>query len=53
MHIAGCESRERNHPTVGLYFVTITWPQICKGSIYITVAGVLLHETVEPTHLGR
>jgi len=29
------------------------WQQICKGSLYITVAGVLLHETVERTHLGR
>ena len=33
--------------TVGFYCVTITWQQICKGSLYITVAGVLLHETVE------
>ena len=29
------------------------WQQICKGSLYITVAGVLLHETVERRHLGR
>ena len=27
--------------------MTITWQQICKGSLYITVAGVLLHESVE------
>jgi len=37
--------------TVGLYCVAITWQQICKGSLYITVAGVLLHETVERRHL--
>jgi len=37
----------------GFYCVTITWQQICKDSLYITVAGVLLHETVERTHLGR
>ena len=35
------------------YCVTITWQQICKGSRYITVAGVLLHETVERRRLGR
>jgi len=39
--------------TVGLYCVTITWQQICKGSLYIVVAGVLLHETAERRHLGR
>jgi len=39
--------------TVGLYCVTITWHQICKGSPYITVASVLLHETVERRRLGR
>jgi len=39
--------------TVGLYCVTITWQQICKGSLYITVTGVLLHETVERRHFGR
>jgi len=33
--------------------VTITWQQICKGSLYITVAGVLLHEAVERRRLGR
>jgi len=38
---------------VGLYCVTISWQQICKGSLYITVAGVLLHETVERRRLGR
>jgi len=41
------------YSTVGLYRVTITWQQTCKGSRCITVAGVLLHETVERTHLGR
>jgi len=39
--------------TVGLYRVTIPWQQTCKSSRYITVAGVLLPETVERTHLGR
>jgi len=40
--------------TVGLYCVTITWQQICEGSLYTTVAGVLLPETVEGRHiLGR
>jgi len=39
--------------TVGLYCITITWQQICKGSFCITVAGVLLHETVERRHLGK
>jgi len=43
---AGCS-------TVGLYCVTITWQHTCKGSLHITVAGVMLHETVERTHLGR
>ena len=39
--------------TVGLYRVTIPWQQTCKSSCYITVAGVLLPETVERKHLGR
>jgi len=39
--------------TVGLYCVTIPWQQTCKSSLYITVAGVLLRETDELTHLGR
>jgi len=38
---------------VGLYCVTITWQQICKGSFCITVAGVLLHEAFERRRLGR
>ena len=42
-----------DYSTVGLYCVTITWQQIFKSSLYITVAGVLLHETVERTRLGR
>jgi len=37
--------------TVGLYRVTIPWQQTCKSSRYITVAGVLLPETVERTHI--
>jgi len=28
--------------TGGLYCVTMTWQQICKGSLYIAVAGVFL-----------
>ena len=39
--------------TVGLHCVTIKWQQIRKGSLYITAASVLLHETVERTHRGR
>jgi len=39
--------------TVGPYCVTIALQQACKDSLYITVAGVLLHETVERTHLCR
>jgi len=38
---------------VGVYCVTITWQPTCKGSLYITMAGVLLHETVERTRRGR
>jgi len=38
---------------VGDYCVTISWQQICKSSLYIAVAGVLLHETVERRRLGR
>jgi len=37
--------------TVGLCCVT-NIATICKGSRYITVAGVLLHDTVERTYLG-
>jgi len=37
---------------VGLYCVTITWQQIYKGSLYITMPGVLLLETVERRRLG-
>jgi len=45
----GCQSCER----IGLYCITITWQQIFKSSLYITVVGVLLHETAERTHRGR
>ena len=49
----GCKSRAGCF-TVGLYCVTIEWQQMCEGSLYITVAGVLLHETVERRHIiGR
>jgi len=47
------ESRERIVLPFGLHCVTTTWQQICKGSLYVTVAGVFLHETVERTHLGK
>jgi len=49
----GLRNSRTDFSTVGLYCVTITWQQICKGSLYITVAGILLHETVESRHLGR
>jgi len=40
--------------TVGLLrCVTITWQQICKGLLYIPVAVILWHETVERTHQGN
>ena len=35
------------------YCVAITWEQIFKSSLYIAVAGILLHETVERRRLGR
>jgi len=38
---------------LGLYCVTIPWQQTRKGSLYITVAGDLLHETVARRHLGK
>jgi len=38
---------------VGLYCVTIPWQLTRKGSLYITVAGDLLHETVGRRHLGK
>jgi len=51
---AVCESRKRIVlAAVGLYCVTIPLLQTRKGSLYTTVAGVLLHETVERTHLGK
>jgi len=39
--------------TVGLRCVTITWQQIFKGLLEVTVVGVLPHVTVERKHLGR
>jgi len=39
--------------SVRLYCVTIAWSQIFKGSLQVTVVGVLLHVTVERRHLGR
>ena len=49
----GLRKSRADFSTVGLYYVTITWQQIYKGSLYITVAGVLLHETVERRHVGK
>jgi len=37
---------------VDLYCFTITWQQIFKGSLQVTVEGVLLHVTVQCRHLG-
>jgi len=48
----GLRKSRADYSKVGPYCVTIAWQQIRKGSLYITVAGVLLHETVERTHLG-
>ena len=39
--------------TVGLYRVIITWQQIFKCSLQVTILGVLLHVTLERRHLGR
>jgi len=36
----------------GLYCITITWQHIFKGSLQVTIEGVLLHVTVERRHLG-
>jgi len=49
----GLRKSRADCPTDGLYCVTIPWQQTCEGLLYITVAGVLLHETVERTHHGR
>jgi len=51
-----CRGRLRNLRAdcsiVGLYCVTIIWQQIFKGSLQVTVERVLMHVTVERTHLG-
>jgi len=39
--------------TVGIYCVTVTWQQILKGSLQVTVVGFLPHVTVELIHLDR
>jgi len=39
--------------TVGLYCVTITWQQIFKGSLQVTVESVLPHVTVETYTSGQ
>jgi len=49
----GLQKSREDFSTVGLCCVTITWQQIFKSLLYITVAGVLFHETVVRTHLGR
>jgi len=49
----GLQKSRADCSTVDLRCVTITWQQICKGSLYIPVAGVLWHETVERAHLGK
>jgi len=49
----GLRKSRADRSAVGLYCVTIPWLQTRKGSLYITVAGVLLHETDERTRLGR
>jgi len=49
----GYKSRERIVLLLVFYYVTITWQQISKVSLYMLVAGVLLHETVECRHFGR
>jgi len=36
---------------VVLYYVTLTWPQFFKGSLQVTVAGLLPLVTVEHRHL--
>jgi len=38
---------------VGLYCVTIPLQQSCRGSLYITVAGVLSHGAAARRRLGR
>jgi len=43
---AGCSA-------VVLYCVTITWPQLFKGSLQVTVAGLLPLVTVEHRHLWQ
>jgi len=49
----GLRKSRADFSTVGLCCVTMKWQQICKGSLYLTVAGILLHETVERRRLGR
>jgi len=52
-----CRGRLRKVPsdcsTVGISCIKITWQQIFKCSLHVTVAGDLLHVTVERRHLGR
>jgi len=39
--------------TVGLHRVIITWQQIFKCSLQVTILGVLSHVTLERRHRGR
>ena len=39
--------------TVVLYYVTIIWQRIFKGSLQVTMVGVLSHVTVERRHLWQ
>jgi len=48
----GLRKSREDCSAVSLYCVTMPRQQTCKGSLYIMVAGVLLYETVERTHLG-
>jgi len=49
----GLRKSQADCSTFGFHCVAITWQTICKGPLCLTVAGVLLHETVEHTNLGK
>jgi len=53
----GCRGTLQNFredcSNVGLNCVTITWQHICKGSLQLTVVGILPHVTDGNRHLGR
>jgi len=54
---SGLRKSRADCSTVGLYCVTITWQQICKGSFCITVAGVccmrLLNADILTSNVAR